>query len=346
LKTSKLKIKGYSPKVSIIIPTYNRSNLVKKAVNSVLRQTLEKLELIIVDDGSTDNTARIIKQISDKRIRYIYKKNGGVSSARNLGILACRGEDIAFLDDDDIMPEDYLQTMVHHLDEKKEYGIAFALFINVDSNGRKKEGFGSEWYISGSLTRFFFDRIPQIPSAIVCRKSLLKKFYFDEQLKESEDSDFFLRISTKTKFLFVPGVTLIRRITPGSLSCSVRARTSFSENWLRILERFYFHLGGDQFIPFRLAKIKIARQYYRIAKEHYKKKHRKAAIFLCKRAIIYTPLNLSYYRGLLKALLLSKSNDGLCDWQMPKPLKYPESTINRLPDKQDEYRILEKSLNA
>jgi len=344
LKTSNLKIRDYFPKVSVIIPTYNRSSLVKKAVNSVLCQILDKLEIIIVDDGSTDNTAPIIKQISDKRIRYIYKKNGGVSSARNLGIVTCRGDYIAFLDDDDVMPEVYLQTMVHHLDEKKEYGIAFPLFINAYSNGRKKDGFGFECYTSGNLTRFFFDRIPQMPSAIVCRKSILNDFYFDEQLKESEDSDFFLRISTRTKFLFVPGITLIRRITPGSLNCLVRTR--FSENWLRILERFYFHLGGDQFIPFRLAKIKIARQYYRIAKEHYKKKHRKAAIFLFKRAIIYAPLNLSYYRGLLKALLLGKGNDGLCDWQMPKPLKRPKSTINRLPDKQDEYRILEKSLNA
>ena len=81
-----------STKISVIIPTYNRSSLVKEAVDSVLAQTFNDLEVLIADDGSTDDTRSVIEAIQDNRIKYYYKDNGGCASARNLGITKCTGE--------------------------------------------------------------------------------------------------------------------------------------------------------------------------------------------------------------------------------------------------------------
>lgn len=91
-----------TPKVSVIIPAYNQANFIDKAIESVLRQTYQDFEIIIINDGSKDNTEEIVKNYSDFRIRYIYHENNmGVSEARNTGIRASRGDYIALLDSDD-----------------------------------------------------------------------------------------------------------------------------------------------------------------------------------------------------------------------------------------------------
>ena len=97
------------PKVSVIIPTYNRSKIVKDAICSVLDQTESDLEIIVVDDGSTDDTHSIVSGISDDRVFYFFKTNGGPAGARNLGLSKAKGEYIAFLDSDDFWPENYIE---------------------------------------------------------------------------------------------------------------------------------------------------------------------------------------------------------------------------------------------
>ena len=90
-----------SPKVTVVIPTYNRAHLIKDAVESVLNQTYQDFELIVIDDGSTDNTREVLAVYKDK-LTYIYQENQGRSSARNHGIELAQGEYIAFLDSDDV----------------------------------------------------------------------------------------------------------------------------------------------------------------------------------------------------------------------------------------------------
>ena len=88
-------------KVSVIIPTYNRAHLVSEAINSVLNQTYQDFEIIVVDDGSTDETCEKLRPYQDK-IKYVYVKNGGAAYARNVGMKIARGKYIAFLDSDDL----------------------------------------------------------------------------------------------------------------------------------------------------------------------------------------------------------------------------------------------------
>lgn len=101
-----------TPAVSIVIPVYNRADLVVRAIRSVLNQTLVDFEIVVVDDGSTDNTATAVESIDDKRIRLVRKSNGGVSSARNTGIQNARSELIAFLDSDDEWDSAFLETIL------------------------------------------------------------------------------------------------------------------------------------------------------------------------------------------------------------------------------------------
>ena len=187
------------PRVSVIIPTYNRSNLAKGAVENVLQQSYTDFEILVVDDGSTDDTASVFKQISDDRVRYYHKPNGGQSSARNLGIVKSNGEYIAFLDEDDLWPDDYLRTVINQLDVKKDYGATYTRVIELHPDGSKKELSTSKRYRSGWITKYYFDFSPCLmPSATCFRKSVWKNVFWDEALKQSPDYDVFLRISTKT----------------------------------------------------------------------------------------------------------------------------------------------------
>ena len=96
------------PKVSVIVAAYNVEQYIKKCIDSILAQTLEDIEILIIDDGSSDKTAQIVKSFSDSRLRYLYKENGGLSDARNYGMNFAKGEYIAFVDGDDwIEPEMY-----------------------------------------------------------------------------------------------------------------------------------------------------------------------------------------------------------------------------------------------
>ncbi len=97
-------------KVSIIIPTYNRAHLVKRAIYSVLNQTFKNFELIVVDDGSQDNTKEVLESIDDLRVKIIFQENRGVSAARNKGIYESSGDIIALLDSDDEWLEDKLKV--------------------------------------------------------------------------------------------------------------------------------------------------------------------------------------------------------------------------------------------
>ena len=106
-------------KVSVIIPTYNRANLVTEAINSVLMQSCKDIEIIVIDDGSTDNTSKVLKTFGD-RIRYIKQKNMGAGAARNRGLKEANGKYIAFLDSDDIWLDFKIELQVAIMEKLPE----------------------------------------------------------------------------------------------------------------------------------------------------------------------------------------------------------------------------------
>ena len=122
------------PRISVIIPTYNRADMVGDAIQSVLGQTYFDWELIIVDDGSTDNTDDVVAGHKDERIRYIYQDNRKLPGARNTGIRAARGQYVAFLDSDDLFLPDKLKGQIAFLEGRPELGVVAGGFVEVDKN--------------------------------------------------------------------------------------------------------------------------------------------------------------------------------------------------------------------
>jgi len=319
------------PRVSVIIPTYNRCRLVKEAVRSVLRQTLCDFEVIVVDDGSTDDTGRVIRAVSDDRVKYIYKDNAGPASARNVGMAHSKAEYLGFLESDDLWPEDFLATMVSRLEDNPEYGGAYCPFKDTYPGANEVVAFGKDRYMSGWLTRDFFERTPFIiPSATLFRRSAWQGVWWDEALRSCDDIDAFLRICTQTKVLCVPDVCIIRRVTSDSLTSG--NTVSISPIATLIFERFYFDLAGHKYVPARLARRRFSRMYRGMARQHHRAGNRRAAIMLFKKAIDYYPFDLKNYKWLLKSLLLSAEKDKMPDWQMPKPLPPHITVTNSIQD--------------
>lgn len=308
------------PEVSVIIPTYNRSQIVKETIGSVLAQTLEDLEIIVVDDGSTDDTRNVIEAFTDRRVKYFYKTNGGPANARNYGLSKARGEYIGFLDSDDLWPKNYIEVMVSHLENNSEFGAAYSPITVVYPDGRQIKSYKAPEGKSGWITLDLFKRGFIWPSAAVFRESIWKDFYFDELLnKTSEDSDAFLRLSMRTPYLFVPDVEAFHRISADSICAEVGMECSR----MLVLERFYFRLGGDKIVPVNTTKRRLSHACRRIAEDRRCKKARSAALKLYRRAIWYWPYDLRLYLGLLRTFLLSSSRDQEPNWKMPEPLGDP-----------------------
>jgi len=184
-------------KVSVIIPTYNRSSLLKIAIDSVLMQSYENYEIIVIDDGSNDTTAKLVNSYVSTKIRYFYQKNRGRSAARNLGIKMAHGEYVAFLDSDDMFLPPKLELQVHELDANPSIGLVYSYAKNIDEKGNclsyHFEGNLSGWVYPALL--FIKNNVITTPTVMVRAKVLAEVGEFDESMDVCEDLDLWRRIA-------------------------------------------------------------------------------------------------------------------------------------------------------
>ncbi|MEO5917517.1 MAG: glycosyltransferase family A protein [Luteolibacter sp.] len=181
-------------KISVIIPTYNRASQILGAVGSVMAQTFAPFEIIVIDDGSTDETAEVLAPVLDQ-IRYIKTGNGGVSAARNRGILEARGEWIAFLDSDDTWEPSKLERQRAAI-SKADSKVCFC--VSIDERGEPLDDLhlmdptlakgGDRYYPSDDCRLFLHSRHPFLQSMLVEKKALMRAGIFDESLKVAEDT--------------------------------------------------------------------------------------------------------------------------------------------------------------
>jgi glycosyltransferase involved in cell wall biosynthesis len=305
------------PAVTVIIPTYNRSKFAKQAINSVLAQSYKDFELLVIDDGSTDNTRQIISAISDSRIKYIYKDNGGVSSARNLGLKNAQEQFICFLDSDDLWPDNFLKTMISRLQQNPKYGAAYCMRTLLFEDGSTEPSYQKEFFFSGQVTAQLFQKTFIQTSTICFRRETLKDIFFDESLARGQDVDVWLKTSTRTEFLFVPDIQITYRQQPPPAAAKFDSKYC---SRARVLERFYFKLGGDKYISHKAAMKKLSYAYRHAAKKALKAGCRKAAIELTKTALQYQKWQIRFYLDLLKAYSINKKNDKMPDWTILPPL--------------------------
>ncbi len=199
------------PKVSVVIPTYNRLPMLKEAVDSVLAQDFEDIELIVVDDGSTDGTAEEIKRYGGRVKLLQHPVNKGVSAARNKGILQARGKYVALLDSDDLWVKGKLKIQTTFLNDNPHYPLCYTDEIWIRRGKRVnpmlKHAKYSGWIFEKCLPLCIIS-----PSSVMIKRALFSKVgLFDEALPVCEDYDFWLRISARFPIFFIDRKLIIKR---------------------------------------------------------------------------------------------------------------------------------------
>lgn len=221
--------------VSVVLPTYNREKTLTRSIRSVLSQTYDNLELIVVDDGSTDRTSDIVASFEDPRVRYIpFEQNRGASAARNEGLRLARGEFIAFQDSDDEWLIDKIDAqmrvarkmgpgpvavfhmkIVYGRDEQRVYGEGRVCCVP-----RLRSGLSQQDYIKTTHEQNLMS-----PQTLMFSSSCLEDVgSFDHLLKNSVDWDFSLRLVYSATVRFIPEPLVMTYIQPDSISAIARSR--------------------------------------------------------------------------------------------------------------------------
>jgi len=227
-------------KISVIVPTYNRADIISETIGSVLNQTYQNFEIIVVDDGSIDNTREIIVNINDPRIKYIYQENAGPSAARNNGIKNAQGEYVAFLDSDDIWLPEKLEKQVNIINDNPDIGMVSCWAEGVSHDlkqvlYRKASKINCQKdFIRGML----FDpdnTINGTPTFVIKKEYFDKVGYFPENMKLLEDWDMWFRAALESEYCCINEV-LAKFRTHSSLSTSININEA-EDLYLTFLER-------------------------------------------------------------------------------------------------------------
>jgi glycosyltransferase involved in cell wall biosynthesis len=230
--------------ISVIIPVFNTERLVAEAIRSVLAQTHEDFELILVDDGSTDGSAAVCAGFDDPRIRLVRQQNRGLAGARNAGIRHARGDLLAFLDADDAWMPDKLVRHLDHLGSHPEVGVSFSHSALMDDAGRLTGRYQTPPGGDVSPGQLLMDNPVANGSTPVVRREALdaiafdrgERCWFDPELRRVEDLDCWLRIalSTSWRIACLPEVLTVYRLSSAGLSTDGAAMLA---DWQRVLER-------------------------------------------------------------------------------------------------------------
>jgi glycosyltransferase involved in cell wall biosynthesis len=202
------------PQVSIIIPTYNRAHFLPDAIESVFAQTYRNWELIVVDDGSTDNTKEVVEKYGS-RVRYFYQENKGPGAARNLGIRQARGEYIAFLDSDDMWMPEKLERQVRLFEREPDVGLAGCGCYYVDEGGTVRGAEQAPYTIDHKDMQVRCALVGSTDAAMARRVCFEEVGLFDESLLRCEDWDMWLRISKRYTVKCIRDPLVKIRVHPG-----------------------------------------------------------------------------------------------------------------------------------
>jgi glycosyltransferase involved in cell wall biosynthesis len=268
-------------KVSVVITTYNRAHFVCEAIDSVLAQTFKDFEIIVIDDGSIDNTPQVLGKYGS-RIRYIYQKHQGLSVARNTGIRSTRTEYIAFLDDDDIWLPHKLERQVIFLDSHSDIGLVHSSIEVVNSQGyllKEATQRHLRLYRKASKVGYTYEGLSRCGimflSSVMLRKICLKEVdLFDPKTERNEDWDFALRFALRYRIAILPE-PLVRyrlhyvqtpfdRLTKGRIKVAMKHLSMLNhlDNIApveKIRYNFYLHLADAYYINMELL---LFRKYF------------------------------------------------------------------------------------
>lgn len=225
-----------TPKVSIVVPAYNRRDYIERTVESVLRQSYTHYELIVVDDGSTDGTFEVLSSYAaEGKLELLHhpgRANRGQSASLNLGLSVATGEYVGLLDSDDMYGPDKLEIMVAFLEAHPEVGLVYSNGYAVDDQDRILyeiyDGEHQEWNQPDAVLLDCYILLPQ--NAIVRRAVLETAGPFEESFRSAQDHDMIVRLAEITRFEYIPTHTFYYRRHADSISSKrqdLRWRTGF-----------------------------------------------------------------------------------------------------------------------
>ncbi|MRX54258.1 glycosyltransferase [Bacillus idriensis] len=268
------------PCVSVIIPTYNRSNLLKKSIETVLGQTFTDFELIIVDDCSKDDTQKVILSFNDPRIIYIkLEENQGAPFARNIGINKAKGKYVAFLDSDDQWLPEKLQKQVLTFKKNEKTGVVYTGIKKISENNVEYQ---TPIHRGNILSKLFINNCVDSTSTVMVKKNVLLKVNgFDLDLPSCQDWDLWIRLSLITEFDFVsePLVNYYRHdgdristnfnsVLKGHLAMYNKHENLAKELPNKNEQKFYFYIGKR---IFRAAIIHQNNEFTKIGRKFFLK---------------------------------------------------------------------------
>lgn len=270
-----------TPFVSVIIPTYNRAGLIGKALESVLAQSFQNWELLIIDDGSTDNTKEVIAKYTDHRIRYIYQNNAERCAARNNGIQQSLGQYITFLDSDDYYLPQRLKQLYNWL-EQKQFPEGFfytgMLLYNVDTGATEEKEVKMP-----SANKY--DDIAQSmihSQQVIASRHVFNGNLYNTSLTVGEDMELWLRIAVQHEIQPMQGQCTIVVVEHDDRSINVKKANPFLKQMLTYAVMFSMGHAGNN-ISKNVRQSLYCNGYFGFAKYHiYKYERTKAAYWLIK----------------------------------------------------------------
>ena len=284
-----------NPAVSVVTATHNYGRFLRGAVESVLAQTFGDFELIVIDDGSTDATPRIVRPyLNDSRVRYLRTAHRGQAAAKNAGVELASAPLIAFLDGDDIWLPTKLERQVALFQADPDLGVVYARRWLIDEQGRHLEYEQPSLYRGLVLEALFRTNFVCFSSAVVRRSVLEESGAFDEGLALAIDYDLWLRVALRHRFDFVDEPLVEYRTGHASLSCRTEERLA---TVTRIMQRFLDDLGGRGMLDPTIIRRAQAETCYHIGLAR-RRSSRFAAVPWYLRALLLSPRYGLAWRGL------------------------------------------------
>lgn len=222
--------------VSVVIATYNMGKFLSESINSVLNQTYANIEVIVVDDGSTDGTNEVMKPyLGDSRIKYIIQDNTGQASAKNRGIRESQGEFVAFLDADDMWVPEKLALQIPVFAKSQNVGVVYARVSYIDEMGSTIRIADNELFRGRVSSDLFIRNFIGFGTSVVKRECLTRLGGFKEHIRMGIDYELWLRLSTQYEFDYVERPLLRYRLWGGQMSRNCQARY---QNGIEIMRNF------------------------------------------------------------------------------------------------------------
>ena len=283
--------------VSVIIPTYNASGFILETIHSVLNQSYSNIEVVVINDGSTDDTVALLESVNDNRLMIFNRTNHGVSASRNFGLENSNGNYVVFFDSDDLMPVDFIKSRAIFLEQNPFFSFVTSWVQKIDEKGKKidllmKSGCND---LQNEILLYHSDIIT-CPSGYMFVKNDLTNngLKFDEALSSAADRYFLLQIDQflKGHFLRDENACLFYRIRNESMS------NKLSHSLIKDNQRFYDFVLKEIKPRYRIRKLFLSKSYYVLFGSYFKTGHYFLAIKYAVISLFIDPIN--FFKTMMK----------------------------------------------